>query len=269
MDQYPWNILEIPADSDRVAVRKAYARKLKTLDQKDSSAFTELRSAYEFALLICDSGTESVTWVHTEDPAVALRLLENQQSEEGTFENLREQSHPESEEFQELLSPAHSESPNQILMRQVREEYERTGVMSAVNLFREHFKIARANEDLVFRQDLEDATLEMLDLVTQDMLVQEDGGWGLYPLAENIMEICAPVFGWKELSSGTNNHQLRLNEIYAKMRHMKRTRAEVLPSAKSGSKESSGISPWLYVPLVFIGMKVFAALGKSCALTHL
>lgn len=266
MIQYPWNILEIPEDSDRATVRKAYARKLKALDQKDPGAFTELRSAYEFALLICDSGTESLTWFASEDRAATLSPLENGQPGDVSPENIPETSHPENEEFQEHPIPSHSESSNQALMRQVREEYERTGVLSAVNLFRDRFKIALQNEDLVFRQDLEDATIELLDLVTHDMLVQEDGGWGLYPLADDILEICEPVFGWKDLSSGISAHQLSLNDIYARMRQMKRTRAELLPSAKTSS--SSGISPWLYVPLVLIGMKVFSALGKSCGITH-
>ena len=51
MNRYPWSILGIEPTDDKREIKKAYARLLKTIDQKqDPQAFQKLREAYDQAL---------------------------------------------------------------------------------------------------------------------------------------------------------------------------------------------------------------------------
>jgi hypothetical protein len=64
---WPWSVLDLPGKSAEGDVRRAYARKLKTIDQaNDIEGFTALRMAYDFALRISKSAKPAVQFP---DPA--------------------------------------------------------------------------------------------------------------------------------------------------------------------------------------------------------
>ena len=63
MRNWPWDELGIEETTDRTAIKRAYASKLKLLDhERDVDAFQALRDAYEFTMQICaqaDAGGQS------------------------------------------------------------------------------------------------------------------------------------------------------------------------------------------------------------------
>ena len=73
---WPWSVLDLPRDADSKDVRRAYARKLKAIDQAtDIEGFSQLRSAYDMALRLTGvSGKPAATRQHTlPDPPAPQR----------------------------------------------------------------------------------------------------------------------------------------------------------------------------------------------------
>ncbi len=65
-DNWPWDELELDGETtDKREIKKAYARKLKNIDQvNDVETFTKLREAYDYALSVCDEALEQDEYYH-------------------------------------------------------------------------------------------------------------------------------------------------------------------------------------------------------------
>jgi len=100
----PWRILGIAPTVDAKAVREAYARMLKTIDQATrSESFFELRQAYEAALVHCKSNVVPIQLV---DTSISQSQPAEENQNELTRSNASETQPPTEKPIARLISGA-------------------------------------------------------------------------------------------------------------------------------------------------------------------
>lgn len=99
MNRYPWSILGIEPTDDKREIKKAYARLLKTIDQKqDPQAFQNLREAYDQALQFSEYANHSTPDVNTEkfaDKTADCPISDNADTESTGSEDIGEEDREE------------------------------------------------------------------------------------------------------------------------------------------------------------------------------